>query len=197
MIGNKVIFYYTKKLVLRNGGMIVNKYRMFFQWLFFILLTLVTTACGAESDVKNNISHNTSDELVNEDEVKVESQIVVAETVTTTINYEEKFAAYLKDKNISLKARDVLFNMQNTLDQPFAIMGKAKLDNYYNYGFRDFEKTHFAVSIIDEGAGFSDRWVLYLERDKFNDLFQTLKNGGNICYCNCSNTNSRLSGWSG
>ncbi|MEH7180520.1 hypothetical protein [Neobacillus vireti] len=154
------------------------KNRMLFKTLVFILLALVTTACEAGSDAKNVSSDNKSEDVVSENKVKDKSQVVVAETVTTTINYEEKFTAYLKDKNISLKSRDVLFDMQNTLNQPFAIMGKAELDIYYNYGFRDFEKTHFAVSIIDEGAGYSDRWVLYFDREEFNDLFQTLKKGG-------------------
>lgn len=46
------------------------------------------------------------------------------------INYEEEFTQYMEKDNIELTARDVLFNMQNTLDQKFAIMGKANLDTY-------------------------------------------------------------------
>ena len=63
------------------------------------------------------------------------------------MTYEEAFQAYMQENGITLTAKDVQYDMQNNLDQNFAILGTGELDTYYNYGFADVESEYFSVDI--------------------------------------------------
>ena len=69
---------------------------------------------------------------------------------------------FMDNNNITLTAKDVQFNMSNNLDKDFALFGKAKLDDYYNYGFdTSIEPKYFNVELTPDDG---DSWNLYLER---------------------------------
>lgn len=138
------------------------------------------TGCGSEENpetsVKSEEAESADVAAVEEKEEAVE-EMATQEEVEEAVDPDEMFTRIMEEKNIQLKARDVQFDMQNNLDQKFAIMGNASLDTYYNYGFSNLEQSHFAVSVEDEGAGYADRWVLYFDRSKFSNLYETLKKG--------------------
>ncbi|WP_068775819.1 hypothetical protein [Paenibacillus sp. FJAT-26967] len=88
----------------------------------------------------------------------------------------EKLEGIMKDKNVVLTAKDVQYNMPNSLDQKFAMSGKIELDDYYNYGFTDLERKYFVVRLTpDFPEGYSESWYIYLHRESFGKLYDTLQ----------------------
>lgn len=89
---------------------------------------------------------------------------------------EDPVKKYMTDNNITLTARDVQYDMANSLDKNFVIAGEAELSTYFNYGFDD-DKNYFSVRITPDGGKFSDYWNLYFDRTNGKQLFDDLKNG--------------------
>lgn len=89
-----------------------------------------------------------------------------------------KYEQFKKDKNISLDAKDVQYDMVNNLDKSFGLYGTAELDDYYNYGFDDdMEADYFCISVRPSGGSYSDEWYVYLHRKSFTELYDMLKAG--------------------
>ncbi|MFY4775723.1 DUF2628 domain-containing protein [Metabacillus sp. RGM 3146] len=99
-----------------------------------------------------------------------------SETSIQTI--DEVLQDYMKENKLALTAEDVQYDMENNLDEDFAIAGTAKLDTYYNYGFADASKENFSVSINPVDGG--EPWNLYFDRKDFADLYTELKNQGEV-----------------
>lgn len=85
-------------------------------------------------------------------------------------------SAFMTKNNIELNYMDVEYNIENNLDNSFAIEGKADLSDYFNYNFSDKEKEYFNVSLKTNNKA-SNYWHLYFDREQFKDLFDTLKGG--------------------
>ena len=73
--------------------------------------------------------------------------------------------------------KDVKYDPYTYLGKDFIITGTAKLDDYYNYEYRDWEYSYFCIDIEPENGSYSDRWYIYANRNTFQELFQILKNG--------------------
>ena len=73
--------------------------------------------------------------------------------------------------------KDVKYDPYGYLGQDFTITGVAELDDYYNFEYRDLESIYFCIAIEPLNGSYSDRWYIYAEREAFQELFQTLKNG--------------------
>ena len=78
--------------------------------------------------------------------------------------------------------KDVQFNKSGTLGQSFLIEGTAKLDDYYNWGYRNFEASHFCINIRPAGGSYSDEWTVYASRSDFKELYDDLMNGSQNIY---------------
>ena len=96
------------------------------------------------------------------------------------LTYEETFQVYMQENRITLTAKDVQYDMQNDLDQNFAILGTGELDTYYNYGFADAESEYFSVDITPFDGEFSDGWNLYFNRSDYSELYNLLKENGEV-----------------
>lgn len=95
----------------------------------------------------------------------------------TTTAFEE----FMEEQGTILTAKDVQYDMINTLDQSFAIEGNAKLSDYYNYGFKESSsQIVFVVRIQPTDENYSDGWYLYCDRESFANLFGELKEQGEI-----------------
>lgn len=81
-----------------------------------------------------------------------------------------------------LSNKDVQFDKFGTLGQPFMIEGTAELDDYYNWGYRDYEASHFCIKIRPVGGSYSDEWTIYASRSEFKELFDELMNGSRRIY---------------
>ena len=65
-------------------------------------------------------------------------------TESSTVDYT--INAYMKEKNLTLKAKDIQFDMKNNVDKEFAMEGSVELADYYNYGFTD-ESKYFCIKV--------------------------------------------------
>jgi hypothetical protein len=92
---------------------------------------------------------------------------------------------FMKDKKVTLTAKDVQFDMENNLDMPFGIEGYAELSDYYNYGYVNYEKECFCMRITPVGESYSDAWYIYVGRDYAPELFNALKEGKVYVYAIC------------
>ena len=91
------------------------------------------------------------------------------------------FQDFMVEKDVTLTAKDVQYDMINTLDQSFAIEGNAILSDYYNYGFKEsMSKLIFVIRVTPTSKDYSDSWYLYCDRESFVNLFDELKEQGEI-----------------
>lgn len=90
---------------------------------------------------------------------------------------------YMKKNNLTIKAKDVQFNMKNNLDKKFVIAGIANLGDYYSFGFND-DENYFCIKLDTDDTS-ADSWYLYCDRVTFSKLFTDLENGHNIITATC------------
>jgi len=82
------------------------------------------------------------------------------------------------DEALETTWKNTSFDMQNNLQKPFFIRGTAELSNYYNYGYTNTKKL-FCVELTPEDGSFSDRWYVYMDREKFREVYDGLINNDN------------------
>ena len=101
----------------------------------------------------------------------------------TDINSENDIREDIIKEYINLKYpnaptnKDVQFDKYGNIGKSFMISGTAELDDYYNWGYRDFEAAYFCIQITPTDGSYSDRWYIYASRNEFSELFDKLKNG--------------------
>jgi hypothetical protein len=61
------------------------------------------------------------------------------------------------------------------LDQPFLLKGTIEVSNYYNFGYRDVEQSHYSFDIIDSTQR---HCYAYMERANADNLRQQLLAAG-------------------
>ena len=74
-------------------------------------------------------------------------------------------------------SREVQYDKYGHLFDNFIITGTAELDDYYNWGYENYEYAYFCIQITPSAGSFSDRWYVYAERNKFADLYSSLQSG--------------------
>lgn len=72
--------------------------------------------------------------------------------------------------------KDVQFDKYGNIGKDFIISGTAELDDYYNWGYKDFQAGYFCIQVTPTYGSFSDRWYIYASRSEFSELFDKLKN---------------------
>lgn len=68
----------------------------------------------------------------------------------------------------------IRYDKANNDGKLFVISGKAELDDYYNWGYSNYEKTHFSIEITPEGSNVMDFWHIYADREAFSTLYSIL-----------------------
>ena len=111
------------------------------------------------------------------------TSVTASPTSVSTIDFDKsKLEDFMQRKEIKLTAKDVQYNMVNTLDETFALSGIAELSDYYNYGFssKSIEKKYFAIRVqqLEE-----DDWYLYCSREQLSEMFDDLKSGDIYVLC--------------
>ena len=102
--------------------------------------------------------------------------------------YEDQLEKALLEGYIStrysniLSNKDVQYDKFGTLGQNFMIEGTAKLDDYYNWGYRNYEASHFCINIRPVGGSYSDEWTIYASRSDYKELYNNLMNGSQHLY---------------
>ena len=92
--------------------------------------------------------------------------------ITTTLPEDSPQESIIKKYDATLTAKDVQYDLENSLDKYFNLTGNAVLSDYYNYGFDDLEKTHFVLRV---DVGSIDYWYIYCNRETFDELFDDVK----------------------
>jgi hypothetical protein len=73
--------------------------------------------------------------------------------------------------------REVRSDQRSFLDKPFIVEAKIELTNYYNWGYRDAEATHYSFELRTANGG----CYAYMEREGAAALRQRLvENGGAV-----------------
>ncbi|MBW9147295.1 hypothetical protein KTC92_02500 [Clostridium sp. CM027] len=131
-----------------------------------MLLSIMMFGCS-------NKSNQSLAETPTETTTPVETTAEI-ETDSTDASINE----YMKTNNVTLKAKDVQFDMNNNLNKKFAIEGLATIDDYYNYGYTD-ETNYFCIKVNTDDTP-SNSWYLYCSRTSFTEVFDLLKEGNNV-----------------
>ena len=74
-------------------------------------------------------------------------------------------------------AREVQYDKYGHLFDNFIITGTAELDDYYNWGYENYEYGYFCINIRPTGGTYSDEWYVYANRKTFSDLYESLQSG--------------------
>lgn len=121
-------------------------------------------------------------------ETEIQPTIKDEEPDTETIlgvSLELQVEEYIKENKVSYSWKDVQYDMVNKLNQKFVVAGEAELSGYYNYGFRGIEKDYFAVRITPYDGEYSNTWYVYLHRESFEKLFDSLKKSNQTIIATC------------
>lgn len=103
---------------------------------------------------------------------------VIEEAYKTQIDAAISYRKALVKYSNYPTAKDVQYNKLGYIGKEFFISGTATLDDYYNWGYRDFSPIYFCISVEPEdGAYLSDRWYIYASRKDYPELFESLKSG--------------------
>lgn len=98
------------------------------------------------------------------------------EAAFDTIKENEKNAFLEKYQDLPTYI-DVKYDPFGHVGDEFILTGRAELDDYYNYDYRDRESIYFCMCVTPEGGGYTDRWYIYCYRSNYKDLFEKLKDG--------------------
>lgn len=82
--------------------------------------------------------------------------------------------------------KDVKYDPIGYLGRKFLLTGTAELSDYFNYDYRDFEAVYFCICVTPDGGSFSDRWYIYCDRYKYDELLEDLKSGSKPMVLICS-----------
>jgi hypothetical protein len=93
------------------------------------------------------------------------------------------FDQFMDDRSLEINGEDIPYQVEDFVGERFAVKGKAQLNRYYNYGYKDLEATHFVIKVINEEAM---HWNLYVPREEYPELFQELKKGPVDIYADAS-----------
>ncbi|MBE7059096.1 MAG: hypothetical protein E7387_08415 [Ruminococcaceae bacterium] len=74
-------------------------------------------------------------------------------------------------------SREVQYDKWGHFGDNFIITGTAELDDYYNWGYENYEYGYFCINIRPSGGTYSDEWYVYANRNSFSDLYASLQSG--------------------
>lgn len=57
------------------------------------------------------------------------------------------------------------------------LKGTAKLDDYYNWGYKNLSPLYFCMFVEPTGGSYSDSWYIYASRSEFSELYDDLITG--------------------
>lgn len=106
-------------------------------------------------------------------------------------------AAFLAQYPDAATHKDVRYDPYGYLGELFQVTGTIGLDDYYNFDYWDMEWSLFCICMEPNGGSYSDRWYVYANRNTFQSLFETLKQGSKsnvILICKCEFPNSTKNG---
>jgi hypothetical protein len=84
----------------------------------------------------------------------------------------------MNKNNANLNAKEVQYNMKNSVGKNFGLEGTAELCDYYNWGYDDsIESEYFCMEVTPNGGTYSDHWYIYSHRDSFDKLYRDLLAG--------------------
>jgi len=72
--------------------------------------------------------------------------------------------------------REVESDQRSFFDRTFLLKGTIEVSNYYNFGYKEAEPTHYAFTIRDDSTGHDCH--AYMERAKAAELHQRVLNAG-------------------
>ena len=139
-----------------------------------------------EYDYSNSkIKYNGMDYLTFlDDGTAIESQENVFHKSSKTNSYiADKVKEFYNEKVFEQKypdlptAREVQYDKWGHFGDNFIIEGTAELDDYYNYGYKNYEYGYFCINIRPSGGTYSDEWYVYANRKTFSDLYESLQGG--------------------
>ncbi len=72
-------------------------------------------------------------------------------------------------------AKDVRYDIYANLGKNFALEGTVKLDDYFNYEYRDLDSIYFCMHVTPAGgSAYTDQWYIYANRSEFEVLKNVL-----------------------
>jgi len=72
--------------------------------------------------------------------------------------------------------REVESDQRSFFDQTLLLKGRIEVSNYYNFGYKEAEPTHYGFAIRDDSTGHDCK--AYMERAKAAELHQRVLNAG-------------------
>lgn len=71
----------------------------------------------------------------------------------------------------AVTAKDVRYDLYTNLGKNFILEGTVKLDDYFNYDYRNLDSIYFCMHVTPTGgSAYTDQWYIYASRSDFEDL---------------------------
>ena len=135
--------------------------------LFFKLLALVVfVSLSACTQTNTPVPSKLTDE---------EADIIIHEIQTAYP--DNNLDKLMQEKNVTLTAKEVQYNMSNNVDKEFGLEGSAEICDYYNWGYdKSIESDYFCMHVTPSG-GYLESWYIYVGRTNGEKLYQDLLQG--------------------
>jgi len=92
----------------------------------------------------------------------------------TTANPDGHLHEIMREKGVTLTAREVQYDMTNHVGEEFGLAGDGELCDYYNWGYdNSIENRYFCLEVTPSG-GYLERWYIYFSRNSGSELYQDL-----------------------
>lgn len=97
-----------------------------------------------------------------------------------TAHPETRLDEIMKEKGVTLTAREVQYDMANKVGQDFGLSGEAELCDYYNWGYDDSIKSKYFCMEVTPDGGYAERWYIYFDRENASKLYNDLISGKTV-----------------
>jgi hypothetical protein len=94
-----------------------------------------------------------------------------------TANPDGHLHEIMQQRNVTLTAKEVQYDMANNLDKEFGLSGDGEICDYYNWGYDDSIKDKYFCVEVTPSGGLRERWYIYFSRENASKLYQDLLKG--------------------
>ena len=169
----------------------LNKYtaQSFYEEIYLTYAVVKASSYDIVYDYENSkiISSTSSFLEFSDDGTAIQSEEVFTKISDSITYVEDEVKLYFEENIDGLKfekkytglpsAKEVQYNKYGHFGDNFIIEGTAVLDDYYNWGYKNYEYGYFCIRISPTGGTYSDGWYVYANRKTFSDLYSSLQNG--------------------
>jgi hypothetical protein len=156
----------------------------YFQFTFYNDDTMTADVASTDEESDNRQKENYESIRETNPDYKFYKKVSKLDDLEEAYNTAYTKALKAKEENFNSQYSDlpsytdVRYDPYNYQNADFKLVGSAQLDDYFNYDYRNKERTYFCIKVMPTGkTSYGDYWYIYADRTSFATLYEQLKDG--------------------